>query len=1114
MQRKKIFEAIKATAVTKSYHEVIRLIKEGADITETNDNGMNPIQFAHSFLMWDCITAMVENSKEVNVQGRFGNLFLAAVKNNQYEATSALLKADASKIYCTVTDHNNYLHCAVKNQSKKMLQLLLSYVNDGDKDLSQTNLDNQTPIQLAAELGFWEGVKEIVESKPTDDNDNARYGDVLRVAVIKDKLDIAESILKAFGKCGQPIKNACLHEAVNKDSPKMISLLLRNGADINAVNQDKLTPIESACVQGKWNSALELIQDNAYQAKDSAKAGMAFNAAIKAGKLNIADYLKKAGASFNFRNLSDLNNNLHCTVKNKHIKMLQLLLSYMNDGDKDLSQTNLDNQTPIQLAAELGFWVGVKEIVESKPTDDNDNARYGDVLRVAVIKDKLDIAESILKAFGKCGQPIKNACLHEAVNKGSPKMISLLLRNGADINAVNQDKLTPLESACVQGKWNSALELIQDNAYQAKDSAKAGMAFNAAIKAGKLNIADYLYLKARAPINFHDLSDDKTALHLAVCHDVPNNPKALKYLLENEALQTELNGIQGETPVEMASRMGHFKMVQILVECNDAKGEKKATPEALHYQAALNYALQAGDYAIAKLFLERGTSCNQCDNEKGNIPLYHAICLGRSDLIELLLAFGADPTIKNKAKKSSYDIASDLDQFKCRVILEKRETMQGHTGQKLSSDIATLVEESNFLYQDLILDAITADKIPSTLKKLEKIHHDILENDLNNLKNRYSVLSKSQAPHQSSTAMLTMTMSKFQPELDQLTDLMKVINLLIKYPNKGISNDAYYKIKDTSSVEAGHILTYLERKQKIMAYIEKIRMWMEQCKTDIKHEKWQKKNIRGKWVDGITAHASDILKTLEKVSPSSSAQDVLNIYSQVVSKWLQISSSTRRHQSTKDFYQNKSQDISTINFDTQAFSYQNQPLQLSSAPLEFNPNSSLIDNSVLQTTMAAPAYPHTNYAAYTPMLPSHGIYPVLSNVYSLPSTMLPPPSYIESTQGSLINAVGVTTPSAIYPVIEPSYLAPSEPAPVLLCDPPTFNQPILCQLQPMQQLQQPVTERNVNSQPDNTQVVNTISQTNFDRQMAQCPPIRLFSAVNQNVRQEQKVLASPTPAYD
>jgi hypothetical protein len=89
---------------------------------------------------------------------------------------------------------------------------------------------------------------------------------------------------------------------------------------------------------------------------------------------------------------------------------------------------------------------------------------------------------------------------------------------------------------------------------------------------------------------------------------------------------------------------------------------------------------------------------------------------------------------------------------------------------------------------------------------------------------------------------------------------------------------------------------------------------------------------------------------------------------------------------------------------------------------------------------------------------------------------------------------------------------------------PTFNnQTMFSQVQPMQQPQDLVIKSNVNSQLDNTQVINTISQTNFDRQIAECPPVpisngmKLFPPVNQgdsNLRQEQKRSVVLTPVYN
>lgn len=144
-------------------------------------------------------------------------------------------------------------------------------------------------------------------------------------------------------------------------------------------------------------------------------------------------------------------------------------------------------------------------------------------------------------------------------------------------------------------------------------------------------------LKRGLDPNLHEPERGETALIIAMRHDAN---RVFKLLLEHPRIDLEAQSSNGSTALMMAA----FKHNKAAVKAMIAKGaqvnRKGWTP--LHFAAA------AGDLDIMNILLEHHAYID-AGSPSGLTPLMLAAREGMEDAVKLLLAQGADATLKDNA---------------------------------------------------------------------------------------------------------------------------------------------------------------------------------------------------------------------------------------------------------------------------------------------------------------------------------------------------------------------------------------------------------------------------------------------------------------------------------
>ena len=201
-----------------------------------------------------------------------------------------------------------------------------------------------------------------------------------------------------------------------------------------------------------------------------------------------------------------------------------------------------------------------------------------------------------------CGDP--DGALIQAARDGDIEVVKQHLAAGADVNTKDDHEYTPLHWAAMEGRREVAELLISQ-----------GANVNAKSRTGS------------TPLQYaaFDRCKEIAELLIAAGADVNASSK------------------NGSTLLDFAISGYQFKIVDLLRK----NGGKHGT---------IHGAAGGGDIEAVKKFLASGTHVNANKNIVGDTPLHSAAEYGQKEIVELLIANGADVNIATKSGRTALDM--------------------------------------------------------------------------------------------------------------------------------------------------------------------------------------------------------------------------------------------------------------------------------------------------------------------------------------------------------------------------------------------------------------------------------------------------------------------------
>jgi ankyrin repeat protein len=343
----------------------------------------------------------------------------------------------------------------------------------------------------------------------------------------------------------------------------------------------------------------------------------------------------------------------------------------INEDNPALVQSGLDNGTnpnvvidgepALHKALVRMAWNAARTLIDHG-ADLNAPDKMGNTpLMISMGNRNLELTEYMMSrgADAKKKDTLSKTLLHYAAAVDRPDFISMLVKAGVDINAVDLFGYSPLHDACRFGASRESVSMLL----------KHGANVSAPNKAGQVPLA-YLIVDADrhersipGPLALWLLMDRRTRTGVA-----PEERRKRMVLIAQDILDAgadpNARDNSGSTLLHLSVLNSFPAFSQELLRHGarvDVVDDKGNLPLHLSFYQAI----KSSDLSIVSELIEKTPDINQA-NSLGYTPLHFAAILDKPQVIRQLLSRGARRDIKNKDGKLALDLARSDE---CKELL-------------------------------------------------------------------------------------------------------------------------------------------------------------------------------------------------------------------------------------------------------------------------------------------------------------------------------------------------------------------------------------------------------------------------------------------------------------
>jgi ankyrin repeat protein len=256
--------------------------------------------------------------------------------------------------------------------------------------------------------------------------------------------------------------------------------------------------------------------------------------------------------------------------------------------------------------------------------------------------------------------------LQLAIVYDDPELIAQLIQKGANVNLKNAD-MTPLHYAIGGGKFKAIATLIKHEANVEATNDERMTPLHLAIGAKNAGQVVPMLLKAGADPSAKD-KEGFTPLHYAV---LVNDTDILTALLKAGA-NINVKTKEGKTPLDIAIAKNKSEAAELLRKAG-AEEQEEDVNEPIHHESGMTRLIQAvlnNDPKAITQLAKKGADV-EAKNNDGATPLLFAVVAERVECVMALLEAGADTETKGQGGQTALHVAVMKENEKCIIALLK-----------------------------------------------------------------------------------------------------------------------------------------------------------------------------------------------------------------------------------------------------------------------------------------------------------------------------------------------------------------------------------------------------------------------------------------------------------